>query len=312
MRKYHFLWAAYLLLVLSSCKKQEVDNPFDVYNNSNDSTHIAQLDPNTIEGIYYNVFKPTCANSGCHDGTFEPDFRTIESSYNTLVFHPIIKNDTTDPLVYRVQPGNSGASMLIYRLTVDLYGNSGTMPLVVDPGSSWETKKTEYIQNIRNWIDGGAKDVFGNPSVSIDKKPQIAGMQIRSAGGSTNFNRNTEGVVQIPAGTNNIDIYLCIQDDLTASTDFGVNNLQLSLSQNNFTDADNYSMSNASISTMGYSGSTISYTHKISISNIYSVYGSGTKVFMNIQVQDATNDVSNLPGRYAQEYIKNYYSFELQ
>jgi hypothetical protein len=28
----------------------------------------------------------TCANSGCHDGTFEPDFRTLEGSYNTLLF----------------------------------------------------------------------------------------------------------------------------------------------------------------------------------------------------------------------------------
>ena len=36
---------------------------------------------------------PTCANSGCHDGTFEPDFRTVGSSWNTLVNHPVIAND---------------------------------------------------------------------------------------------------------------------------------------------------------------------------------------------------------------------------
>ncbi|MBK7268515.1 MAG: hypothetical protein IPI07_03030, partial [Flavobacteriales bacterium] len=31
--------------------------------------------------------------SGCHDGTFEPEFRTIASAYNSLVYHPVIAND---------------------------------------------------------------------------------------------------------------------------------------------------------------------------------------------------------------------------
>ena len=33
--------------------------------------------------LHQQAFAPTCANSGCHDGTFEPDFRTVGASWNT-------------------------------------------------------------------------------------------------------------------------------------------------------------------------------------------------------------------------------------
>ena len=72
-----------LLIFLFSCKEEYV-NPFDNITNTNlNETNNIELEPTSIAGIHANVFRPTCANSGCHDGTFEPDFRTIESSYNT-------------------------------------------------------------------------------------------------------------------------------------------------------------------------------------------------------------------------------------
>ena len=87
-----------IALFFTSCKDEFV-NPFD--SEDGEIIEVADtlsVDPNTIAGIHANIFSKTCANSGCHDGTFEPDFRTIESSYNTLVNHPIIKMILETPI----------------------------------------------------------------------------------------------------------------------------------------------------------------------------------------------------------------------
>ena len=54
------------------------------------------------------------------------------------------------PFTYRVVPGNPDASVLMARLTYDIDNNfySWLMPLVVDPGAEWATKKEEFIQAI--------------------------------------------------------------------------------------------------------------------------------------------------------------------
>ena len=115
----------------TTCKKDGSINPYNNSNlgppSTNDTNYFA--DPTAFAALHNNIFIPTCANSGCHDGTFEPDFRTIESSYNTLVYHPVIKNNTTNPYQFRVDPGNSDKSVLYKRLIEDIDGISGIMPL---------------------------------------------------------------------------------------------------------------------------------------------------------------------------------------
>lgn len=141
-----------------ACQKDPVVNPFDDQeqpDNSLDSSAV-DLDPISFNGLHANIFSKTCARSGCHDGNFEPDFRTIESSYNTLVDHPIIKNNPQGAYEVRVKPGNVSQSVLVARLTMDIDGNSGVMPLAVDPDSDWEEKKEMYIQNVKDWIQNGA------------------------------------------------------------------------------------------------------------------------------------------------------------
>jgi len=156
IKRYYILFIA--LIAITACKKDPPANPFDGINpveNTEDEDEVI-LEPTSLEGLHANVFKPTCANSGCHDGTFEPDFRTIQSSYNTLVNQPIIKNDPQNSFEYRVIPGNTEKSQLIARLTFDIDGNSGVMPLVVEPGNDWESTSSEHIDNIRKWIQNGA------------------------------------------------------------------------------------------------------------------------------------------------------------
>lgn len=139
-----------------SCQDNFV-NPYDeIEDLTADTTTVADLDPTSLVGLHAVIFRPTCANSGCHDGTFEPDFRTVNSTYNTLVEHAIIKNDPQNSFSQRVVPGDPDASQLMARLTYDIDGNSGVMPLATEPDSDYPTNREEYIERIRTWIANGA------------------------------------------------------------------------------------------------------------------------------------------------------------
>ena len=115
------------------------------------------LSPTSLVGLHANLFRPTCANSGCHDGTFEPDYRTVYSTYNTLVEQPVIKNDPQNSFTYRVVPGNVVASQLVARLEYDIDGNSGIMPLALEPDSDYPARKAELIEDVKTWIREGAQ-----------------------------------------------------------------------------------------------------------------------------------------------------------
>lgn len=174
MKKLGFL--CLLSLLLLACKKKEAAKPYldAALQPPPPPVDTLLMGPYAFASLYRDIFQPTCSNSGCHDGNFEPDFRTIESSYNTLVYQPIIKNNPAGEFTYRVLPGNPNASVLIERLTNDIDGISGIMPLSVDPGSDYTAKKSEYIERIRQWIERGALDVMGNPPTSGPGQPKIA------------------------------------------------------------------------------------------------------------------------------------------
>ena len=147
-----------LLFLAQACKKEAI-NPYDQkpIEEEPDDPNPA-LDSTSLTGLHALIFRPTCANSGCHDGTFEPDFRSVSSTYNTLVNHPIIKNDLEGTYTHRVVPSNVEASLLIARLTYDIDDNSGVMPLVVEPDSDWPENKEAYIRHIKSWIEKGAPE----------------------------------------------------------------------------------------------------------------------------------------------------------
>ncbi|MFN3528789.1 MAG: hypothetical protein ACK417_02575 [Bacteroidia bacterium] len=178
MKKPVLLMSLLLMLAFACKKDNSPPNPFDDPSNK-PPTNNNPTDPLSLEnfaGIHRDIFKPTCSNSGCHDGTFEPDFRTIESSYNTLVNQPIIKNNPAGSFQLRVQPGNAANSILHERMVIDIDGISGIMPLSVDPQSDWPEKKTTYIQAIAAWINAGARDMFGNPPTNGPANPRLQGL----------------------------------------------------------------------------------------------------------------------------------------
>ena len=72
-----------LAALFHSCKKDEtqssVQNPYlnPALWPPKDTNKVPELDSGSFAFLYNNVFNRTCANSGCHDGNFPPDFRTI-------------------------------------------------------------------------------------------------------------------------------------------------------------------------------------------------------------------------------------------
>ena len=271
---------------------------------------IEDLDPTTIEGIHATVFRPTCANSGCHDGNFEPDFRSVESSYNTLVMHPIIKNDPGGNFSMRVVPGNADASVLWERLNRDIDGQSGIMPLEIDPDSDWPDKKNEYLDNIRTWIQNGARDVFGNPPASGSLRPSAAGVVIFPSGTTnTPYSRKgSNGSVRIPAGAGNVDIWFSIQDDQTAPDQLQHNKARRSTGIDDFagTGNDDVSIQNNPITRNGLFGEPVPFYHRWTIN--VNAYNPGDVVYFRIYVQEPGEDITSIPADGSASYVKEYFS----
>lgn len=233
------------VFLFHSCKKNEVKNPYDeiVPVVNNDNPDIDDIPEGSFAWLHAKVFKPTCANSGCHDGTFEPEFRSIGSAYNSLVNHPTISNSLTGQFEYRVTPGNANTSYLHHRMTVDESFNSGMMPAAVDDGSDWDQRKDEYIAKIRAWINEGARDMYGSPApaATSNTPPMVLGMVVFPHDNTTNpFPREQNplygiGAIEVPAQL--VDVWILPFDDTAYPDEFPGISLMASTSTLDFSSA---------------------------------------------------------------------------
>ncbi|MDZ4821965.1 MAG: hypothetical protein SH856_00725 [Flavobacteriales bacterium] len=174
------LLLAPFFLLLITCKEKDHENPYDSILPAvdNDNPDLAALEEGSFPWLHEKIFRPTCANSGCHDGTFEPEFRSISSSYNSLVNHPVIANTPGLDFEYRVTPFNASTSFIHERLTTEVENTSGQMPL--ESNDDWDQNSAMYIQKITDWINAGAKDLYGNPAPSgeADFPPNVYGVAV--------------------------------------------------------------------------------------------------------------------------------------
>jgi len=310
MKNLFFSSILLLSILLGACGTQgPPPNPFDPFNNDTTVTEVpVEVDPNSIVGLQFNIFTPTCANSGCHDGTFEPDFRSIESSYNTMVNHPIIKNNPAGDYNTRVKPGDADRSILWVRLLEDIDGQSGIMPLALEPDSDWEQKKDEYLDNIKQWINDGAKDMFGNPPLNGNLQPAMRGVAAYANGNLLQRNSG-DGYVSVPPGVSSIDIWVALYDDNTTVDKLEHNKVKFAASLNDFDNALEKDLTIESpITEIGYFGEPVQYFHKVSLD--VTSYGAGERVFMRVYVKDpALSNITEIPGSGSNTYIKEYFSF---
>lgn len=310
-----FLIITAVLLTVSSCKKKGSDNPYDDWQNPAKNPVVSDkpIDPNTIQGLHKNIFKPTCSNSGCHDGNFEPDFRSVESSYNSLINRLTTNTDPNNPQYgKRVVPGDAAKSMLLHRLSTFIPGSQGVMPLSVDPGSDWNAKKNEYIQNITNWINDGAKDQFGNSPANIDFIPQMGGLIVFADGSPNPLPRSGFNPVSVPAGTGSIKIMVAYTDDKTPVPQFGNTTINFTLNPYLY-DSTVQTMQKESVpfNAKGVAGSNIDYWHSITL-NTADIGVGGDVLWIRTETDDLVNDPVFIPAKGTSFNFIKYFAIRLE
>lgn len=306
-----------LITLMVSCKPEIIPppNPFDQYRETADSTgniRIPEPDPQTIQGLHKNFFRTTCANSGCHDGSFEPDFRTIESTYNTLVFHPLIKNNPQGTLEYRVEPGKADRSALWIRLNEDIDGQSGIMPLVIDPDSDWGEKKSEHLQNLKVWIDNGARDMFGNTPVQGDIQPYIKGIAGFAEGSNAVLEREANnGPIQIPANASQVKIWFSLADDKLSPTQFSNIKVRISTVKNDFSNLTGLPVNiDGPIYHEDFYGKISPYHHYFNFQP--SGFAAGSVLYIRVYIQDPSQpDLTEIPSFGSPDYMKESFAVKI-
>ncbi len=303
-----------LFVLIQSCKKDSAVNPYDdpALKAPNKTVTDPSYDPNGFTYIYKNVFKPTCANSGCHDGSFEPDFRTINSAYNTLVYQPVISNDASKTFTYRVVPGNVSLSLLHKRLIQDPFGliGQGRMPW---NNPNWNTvpANAQYIQNIVNWINAGAKDMMGVAPTIGNNNPRTIGVQIFPAGNTTSpYSRIKDDPINVPANTT-VDIWTSIQDDVTLPQNMVVTEIKLSTKPYDFVNIATQSLVYSTpFSGKDFWGGPVSFTHKLA--SFSTTYSPGTILYIRTYTKDTDHtDVCEMPNDGTNEGVFRYFTIKI-
>lgn len=226
-----------ITLAFSACDKEPPlpPNPYDNVDYGDDSTTTQTPDPNSIIGIHQNILQVKCNNPGCHDGTFEPDFRTVQSAWTTLVYHDVVKNDPGETYEFRVTPYDISGSMLYRRLTQD-DPQLQQMPAT----GNWLT--AAELQNIQNWISAGAPDMFGNIGSLPNNEPIIVGYLAFDVNDNRidDVDNRVDSLIYKPFYVDHgvtLKIAILIEDDSTQQSAMQVNQLKFSYDKENFASA---------------------------------------------------------------------------
>lgn len=222
------------VVLACSDSSDDVVNPFDGIDYGDTLSTVSSIDTLSIVGLHQNIFKARCSIPGCHDGAFEPDFRTVQSTYSTLVYHPVTKNNAENGFSFRVVPFESDKSVLIERLTNCCFVNENDRMPQDNIGVPLEE---HYVESIRQWIDKGAKDIFDMPSTYPNTEARILYYVPFNEDYTTNFGENRlDGYRSfiVPRDVM-VNFLVVVEDDSTAVEDLIHNRIVVS------TDIDDFS-----------------------------------------------------------------------
>ena len=206
---------------------------------------------------------------------------------------------------------------MYHRLIVDIDGISGIMPLSAEynPEHYWYDNEQEYINNIKDWIDSGAKDIFGNPPQIPNDIPLARGMVVFESGQLNNhLNRNSQnGTVSVPNNLDSVDLWFSITDDLLSANQLSYNKIKLSNSLHNFSDISENDLQvlNNPISEIGYFSSINleSFYHKFTLD--LGSYNSGDIIYIKIYVKDNINPITEIPNNGSSFLFIKYFSLTI-
>lgn len=303
-------WVFALAVLFLNCEKADPpENPFDNYDPKQDTVKFVFKDPDSasIAGLFQYIFKPTCANAGCHDGTFDPDFRTLESSYNTLVFRDAIKQD--GKYFIRVKPFSPNESVLLARLNNIV---SPQMPIQIEPDSDWVRNKSKYIQLIETWIRNGAASIDGTiPKVGIPQA-QLHGCFASYRDTGKIERRPFNGPLMLDTLIDTIDLFFAFKHDGQNPLSFLKNEIRLSQDPHLYDSTQlimNLELVQPPLREIGLYGDSVNYSHKLRLLS-KGIFQNQKQVFFKILVKDQLNPISELPTERAVFSMKKYMSFE--
>lgn len=298
-------------MLLHGCKKDDLPpNPYDQvdYNTGGNTTDT--LDPNTITGIHRNILLPKCAVPGCHDGVFEPDFRSVQSSFTTLVYHPVVKNNANNDFTFRVVPFDTTRSVLYERITNCCFVNQNDrMP---QDNIGVPLPQTD-IDHIAAWIMNGARDVNGDVPKYPNLEPTLKSPffvaiddKIPPTVLYSDQNNRVDSIIYYPfLVPSNVTMQLVFYptDDSTAIPNLKVNQVKLSLDPDDFSGGWTF---NASYLKVG--------TDEVYLASVNTAaLPTDTTIFFRYFMQDEDHtQVTQIPtDDYVYEY-KTYFSFRVK
>jgi hypothetical protein len=292
-------------MFFSACKKSETpENPYDSVNYNPNPDNDSVPSPSSITGLHKNIFSPKCAVPGCHDGTFEPDFRTVQSTFSTLVYMSVNKLtlDSVNFFNYRVIPGDDTASFLLERL---LTPTSDYMP------SNSVRLPDADIANIRKWINDGCPDVNGDLPTRPNLAPNVNGYIALNSSLVRIDTSRVDGVVFNPfiaPANSSIVLPVLVLDTAdgiyaTPPQNFTVHDLKFSTDKNNFSAATTitatwmspipYNVWQASVNT--------------------ALWPVGTTVYFRVYMNDGFQaSPAEFPRAASLDYYKTYFAFKIQ
>jgi hypothetical protein len=304
----------FFIVVVSACQNVIKDgptpklgqNPYDTVKRPDDSKLHYVVDSSSIMGVHALVFSKKCAVPACHDGSFEPDYRTIASAYTTIVYAPSIKNDAKKTFTYRVVPFDTAKSWLHYRITTN-DKVLGRMPLY-DTLAKWQ------ISLITKWILNGARDIFGNTPGLPNAEPAMLGIvaflpDLKNYRVDTIRGKSVIYPFLIPKNTK-ADIWFGLYDDKNLPTQFTVNQVKFSTDAVNFSNpvTMNLTVDNAPSSFPGFDKKPYPFYDHVQINT--STFKPGDLVFMRVYVKDADHaNATEIPKASANFALQSYFSF---
>lgn len=284
----------------------EDDLPFNPYNGVNygDTTLVIDtVSATSFVRLHRDVLGPSCNVMGCHDGSFEPDFRTVQSSYNSLVYHPIIKNNLAGEFTYRVVPGDTSLSVLHERLTNCCFVNQNDRMPQDNIGNSLSQ---EDLEKVANWILAGAKDITGAIPNEPNSLPNIKYYFVANSTYDSTYSENRVGGVFynpfIMPSNEQVNFVFKVSDDHTNQSNMLVNQLSISDDVNDF--------DNAYIVTAVFFDSN--YNVWIIPVNT-AVFQSGTTYYLRYTINDGENiENTTFPNDQTSYIYKSMWSFIVQ
>ncbi len=315
LQKSFFLLIAIAMILFHSCgKNSEAEiqvppfNPFDTITYNQDIVPTAPPDSFTFAGIHQYILTVKCAVNGCHDGTFEPDYRTVQSAYNTLVLTPVLRNTEDSLFSYRVVPNDTTQSWLWYRLTTN-DATLGRMPL-------YDTLFPAQREKISKWIMDGAPDMFGNSPTIPNYQPALYGL-VAYLPDQGDFRVDTlrGGITTHPfmvTQNTNVKIWIGIYDDITLPFQFTYNKVKFSTDPFNWEDALEVPLQSQIIPHIEQLFA-IDLPFYLCCTVNTSAFELNDIVYMRVYVQDADHTTpTEIPEDGSQIYIQTYCSFIVQ